>query len=133
MNRRRFLLVTASGAVLVLAQPGLIGRAPWWRRRQEPLTSRFARLLNDRDSARVIGRAYLHEYARGADGDVLLGQILRDMAGGGGRIAWAGDEELKAAVEARIRQDFADDRVVKLEGWILSRTEARLCALTTLA
>jgi hypothetical protein len=120
-------------AALAFAQSRLIGPVAWWRGRREPLTSRLARLLNDRDSARVIGRAYLQKYAEGADCDVVLDQLVRDIAGFGGSVAPAGDKELKAAVEARIRQDFADDRVVKLEGWILSGTEARLCALTTLA
>jgi len=36
---------------------------------------------------------------------------------------------LRDSLEARVRRDFAQGYVVKLEGWILSRTEARLCAL----
>jgi hypothetical protein len=36
-------------------------------------------------------------------------------------------------LQRRIRQDFVEEKVVKLQGWILSATEARLCALTALA
>jgi len=31
-----------------------------------------------------------------------------------------------------VRDDFARGRTVQLEGWILSRTEAEICALTLL-
>ena len=33
---------------------------------------------------------------------------------------------------AAVRQDFREGRSVQVEGWILSRTEAELCALTLL-
>jgi hypothetical protein len=33
----------------------------------------------------------------------------------------------------RVRRDFAEGRTVELEGWVLSRTEARQCALFSLA
>jgi hypothetical protein len=81
----------------------------------------------------VIGLAYLQRYAQKADSQVLLNQIMLNMASSAERLTVAGDEELKALLQRRIHQDFADDKVVKLHGWILSTTEAQLCALTTLA
>jgi hypothetical protein len=35
----------------------------------------------------------------------------------------------RAQLTARVRGDFAAGRIVVLEGWMLSATEARLCAL----
>lgn len=38
----------------------------------------------------------------------------------------------RAAAGARIRADFAAGRVLRLDGWVLSRTEAELCARAAL-
>jgi len=35
-------------------------------------------------------------------------------------------------IQARIRQDFAVANVVTVDGWLLSRLEARLCAIAYL-
>ena len=60
--------------------------------------------------ARTLGAAYLRAYP-----DDPLTTILADD------------------VAARVRDDFADGRVVVLNGWMLSITEARLCALAVRA
>lgn len=39
---------------------------------------------------------------------------------------------LRARVKDQVQRDFADDRTVMLNGWILSVTEARQCALYSL-
>ncbi len=38
----------------------------------------------------------------------------------------------RAELGMRIRQDFASGRVLLVQGWCLSRTEARVCALAAL-
>ena len=40
---------------------------------------------------------------------------------------------LRRELSAAIRRDFSAERTTSLDGWILSQTEARLCALVTLA
>lgn len=35
-------------------------------------------------------------------------------------------------ITERVRLDFCDDDTVCVEGWILSKTEARLCALAAM-
>jgi hypothetical protein len=133
MNRRQFLLFSAGVAAIVFAQTKLTGLIPAWGGRQAHLSARIAALFSHQESAQVIGLAYLQRYAQEGDSQVLLNQMLRNMAGGAERLLLAGDAELKALFQDRIRQDFADDNVVKLHGWILSTTEAQLCALATLA
>lgn len=51
------------------------------------------------------------------DIDNLSGQEIRTIA-----------EKLTA----RIRQDFADESVTRVDGWLLSQTEAKVCALVFL-
>ena len=36
---------------------------------------------------------------------------------------------LLQSLHERISQDFAEERIVIVDGWILSQTEARLCVL----
>jgi hypothetical protein len=55
------------------------------------------------------------------------------IAGGHAALVRASVPEMSALLNDRIRQDFASEQVVKVDGWILSITEARLCALTALA
>jgi hypothetical protein len=48
------------------------------------------------------------------------------------QIADARTETIKTLLLNQQREDFEKGRIVKVQGWILSETEARLCALTTL-
>ena len=80
-------------------------------------------------SAAAVGRAYLLVVPAEADATRLL-QLLRD---GLGRVI-DGDDlvALRRELSAAIRRDFSAERTTSLDGWILSQTEARLCALATL-
>jgi hypothetical protein len=62
----------------------------------------------------------------------LLDRIAADLPEGRRTIRDASDEDLRQLLAASIRSDFEDDRIVEVDGWVLSPTEARLYALTTL-
>jgi hypothetical protein len=70
-------------------------------------------LLANSKAARAIGATYLRAYPN---------DTLADAC------AVAGCP--RPQIAARVRDDFAAGRVVMLDGWMLSVTEARLCALT---
>ena len=70
--------------------------------------------------AAEIGRAVLRAGAVEAD-ERALRQALR--------IGAAESLELGGSWRDAIRRDFAAGETVHVEGWVLSRTEARLCAL----
>jgi hypothetical protein len=63
-------------------------------------------------AARAIGAAYLRAHPNDSLTDA------RAIA-----------TQPRAHIAARVREDFAAGRVVLLDGWMLSVTEARLCAL----
>jgi hypothetical protein len=81
------------------------------------------------DAARMIGEAYVRqmrldtsaESVRKASMSAL--KIIERASTGPDAIT---------ALEAAVRRDFREGRSVQLEGWIISRTEAELCALTLL-
>jgi hypothetical protein len=81
------------------------------------------------DAVRAIGEAYLkHMRIESSPAAILTAAAgtlaLIDAA----RTQTANTTALVAAV----RRDFQEGRVVDLQGWVLSRTELELCALTLL-
>jgi F0F1-type ATP synthase membrane subunit c/vacuolar-type H+-ATPase subunit K len=132
IHRRQFLLLALGVAGSVAAGSKLSGAAEGWLR-QASLRAKLTGLFIHQESAQAIGRAYLQSYPREADALRLEDQIVQGIAGGRALLAATGKPEVSKLLTARIRQDFASDQVVKVQGWILSVTEARLCALTALA
>jgi hypothetical protein len=130
LTRRRFLLRAAiAGAALVPAVHvawsvrGVLGDAS--------LADRIVRLFRHRESARRLGRAYLADRPEEVDPARLLRELAHLQREGGG--ATGRPDDLRQAVAAACTADFAQGRVVRVDGWILARTEARACALVALS
>jgi hypothetical protein len=87
-------------------------------------------VFSDRASARRVGREFLRiEY----DGASVLPE---DDAIGTARMARSvstDQREMRENIRRLIRDDYDEGRTVCVDGWILSITEARLCALATLS
>ena len=120
-TRRRLLKIT--GYSLVAGASSLaFGRAARTAMRsfdRDPHT----RLV---DSMRAVGEAYLNRYPAERSRSVLLGAIQSrsaslDLVTGG---------VTPGVLDRLVVEDFSTDDVVYLNGWTLSRTEARLAALT---
>jgi hypothetical protein len=81
------------------------------------------------DAARAIGEAYLRQL----DVQPTRASILEHTAGALQILAAARNQ--KAALTeltSAVRRDFQEGRVLLLEGWVVSRTEMEICALTLL-
>lgn len=127
LSRRHTL--AAIGAVGALL-PGL-RRARGFSPGPDPAVERLVGLLKHRDSARAIGRAYLALRPEEENADSLVKLI--SYAPEDPMVArQASDAELRAWLRRRQAHDFATGYIVKLDGWLLSATEVRLCALTVL-
>jgi hypothetical protein len=126
--RRRHILaaIGAAGALI----PGLRG-APGFAAVPDPAVERLVSLFKHRDSARAIGSAYLALRPEEADAEDLV-QLISNASGDPMVTAHATEAELRAWLRRRQAHDFANGRIVKLDGWLLSATEVRLCALTAL-
>lgn len=116
----------------------------------QPIEARLGSLLRDRASAVAIGRARLAEGPgsgdrQAVDREAVAGAVaasvasvasmasMASMAGiGPSGLAGAGDQTLRALVDAAIRRDFARGDIVRVRGWLLSRTEVDLCVLAAL-
>jgi hypothetical protein len=94
---------------------------------QELLRSVFS----DPRRAGLVGRVFLEANPDEADLRKLLdGPVGRDWASARGHRSRAA---VRAVLRARIRSDLVASRTTSVGGWILSITEARLCALACMA
>jgi hypothetical protein len=100
----------------------------------------FAKILPDRlgasnvnPSIRCVGLAYRKQQGRMESLESLI-VALDGIADGKDVLSWAqsGADGAKESIRKRIRVDFALGRTINCEGWILSVTEARLCAVALL-
>lgn len=81
------------------------------------------------DAARVAGTAYLTQLGR----DTSQASILAATRDTTALIdAATSQREAIDVLVTAVRRDFREGKSVQVEGWILSRTEAELCALALL-
>jgi hypothetical protein len=87
---------------------------------------------HQRRSARALGRHYLGQCPAEADCDALVELLLGEAESTQpGELPRSGD--LLAFFRKRFAEDFGRGNTVMIRGWVLSRTEARLCALIALS
>jgi hypothetical protein len=95
--------------------------------------ARLRRLLHDPVGARAIGAEYLRARPGEATAAALVEAIAQSVPGGRSVLTKASDRALRALLAERSRADFAEGKTVMLRRWILSETEARLCALAAVS
>jgi hypothetical protein len=124
-TRRRTLGMVLSAAAVALPIPRLAAATS-----PDLVARNLEFFLADLESARAIGRAHLAAQPARAD----VAALVMDLAGSGVPI----DVPIyrsglaRRQLRAQIRQDFADERIGVVDGWCLSLTELRLCALAAL-
>ncbi|MGH8496971.1 MAG: hypothetical protein ACREVN_12640 [Gammaproteobacteria bacterium] len=115
-RRQALVLLGALGGLALLPM-----RDPFAAEPPEPL-ARFKGSL-DAESAARLGRAYLKAHPDEADGGRLLDTIL-DGAGQ--------STDLPRYLSEKARTDFEAGRVIELNDWQVSETEARIFAAVAL-
>jgi hypothetical protein len=130
LSRRHFLALGVAFAAPLL--PGIARLVPLAGRTADPTTAALlARVADLPASARPVGRAYLAAAPGEANVQSLCTCIV-DLLPAGSLTDEADAEEVRVALSALVRDDFRAQRVVVVEGWILSVTEARLYGLAAL-
>ena len=130
LSRRGFLARLLAGAGCLVVGRGASGASPRGAT-PEALAARIVSLVPDRQRAAALGRAYLREAATEASVAGLVAAISSGCLPPLGSHT-GGASDLQRALSARIESDYAEQRVVDVQGWLLSPTEARICALTAL-
>lgn len=123
---RRRLIRGALGAL------GIAGGVAWLER--DRVVRSLCEFLGtghgtDADARARIGAAYLRDFGHEADVGHLETVLRSALTAGDEDPHAAPAADVVARASARIRRDFAEQATVSLDGWLLSRTEVRLCAL----
>ncbi len=89
------------------------------------IRQRLSLTIGDQAAAKHFGQVYLEEHPSETDIELLLKRIGGDMN--------LNDPELLAErLDQQVRNEYRRGESVMVNGWVLSRTEARLYALVTL-
>lgn len=124
-SRREFLYLLTG--VLGVSAGGGIGCGLF--RGAEGTAARLTEFVQLREAWSTIGRSYLEAYPSENSVDTLIDSLMADL----GWIQVPGNEEkLEARLVERIQREFEDVPLVRVEGWLLAPTEARLCAVVAL-
>lgn len=130
MDRRTFLqmLLGVSAATVAVS---LLGRLPGTLG-IDGAAFDLLRVFGNMASATAVGRAYLAAYPAQASVEALTADLVGGLTAVTPQWRTLSKTELQAALRAQIRRDFAAERTVKLQGWLVSLTEAQLCGLAAL-
>lgn len=85
----------------------------------------FLSRITDAETLRAIGKAYTGMFPDESDKDILADFLLKDFPASQKK----GEESLLGYFHGQVDEDFVSGDVVVIAGWVLSRTEARQCAL----
>lgn len=121
-TRRRLLGMACAAAIICRVRPAaaaLADQAPAAAERAALVRS----LLPDLAAARRVGSLYLAQSPSEKDPAVLWSALF----GGSSACDRAACRDILAA---RITADFRSSDVLRLHGWVVARSEARLCALS---
>lgn len=91
------------------------------------------KLIADRQSAVRLGRAYLAAHPRYRHCTTLISDIEQRLQRPVSSVLAMRDvEQITGALQRLVVADYTRDEVVSVAGWVLSKTEAQLYALTAL-
>ena len=121
MDRRQFLQCTTAGMLASLTATACDGDARSLARPE------LLDMLGP-GRARALGARYRQMVPSENDAAALRAAITRGAASAPRRLGI-----LPPSVADQVRDDFAEGRTVVVHGWVLSVTEARQCALFSLA
>ena len=93
----------------------------------------LANLFSHRESAARVGREYLRVRPDEGNLNSLIDLICLSRPERRAELAKANTKRRRELLALQQREDFEQCRIVKVHGWILSETEARLCAVAALA
>lgn len=124
MDRRRFLSLGAAASLSVTV-PTMWEWPDPSAKVKALATPSLPPGLEDPARIRELGCRYRAARPDENDREALTKTLRGDLDAGSSRSA-------SARLKDRVRADFAEGRTVQLDGWILSVTEARQCALFSL-
>lgn len=125
ITRRSFIRAVGCTVLSVLSGSILPKRgfaSPHYR---QPLPLSALGIFSEAGLSRTLGKRYFRTYPKERDYDLLTNLVFgADMP--------SDAEALRQILASRCKIDFSCGNVVTIDGWIMARSEARACALSTL-
>jgi hypothetical protein len=131
MRRRRFLVWLGAAGGLCIGWPAR-ARARFALAQPLQPADRLVVIFRQQTSAAAVGRAYLAGHPGEAGIDHLVIGLRAALRRWDCEPDRADPITLRAAMSRLVKEDFARSRVVQVDGWVLSLSEARLCGLAAL-
>lgn len=133
ITRRRFIRI-----ITLLMPLGLVRFPPalatfFSPTPSDPIVSNLTKIIINKKSSGIVGRAYLRSTPEEADARLLVDLICSSQAGLRSLMVGKEPEQLRTLIRHLQMEDFENGRTARVQGWVLSRTEARLCALVALS
>ena len=132
-DRRQFLTTTLWGGLFAFARPCRAWAILTAQRKGSTLGPGLVQLLRHKESARIIGLEYLRGAPQEAHVQTLIDLLSSDFTQSPIGPHKSDTTRLREFLRLQTQQDFEAGRIVRLQGWMISVTEARLCALVALA
>ena len=129
MTRRRFVAGGALAAAAAFGVTRLVDDEGGRPEARDELTRRVSAGFADRDAARAVGDRYLA--AHPDEDELSVVRALRASDPAWSRVRTPAN--VRRLARRLSRRDYAAGRIVAVDGWYLSETEARICALATFA
>ena len=130
MKRRAFVLLSVTGAsAMIIPTVNCRSRNPWNKALAQP--QYLSHILDDK-TLTEIGMAYRQQVPAESKEDQLVKLLLTDTKG---KMTsdFTDNSTLDSALGQKIHEEFETGMTVIVNGWILSTTEARQCALFSIS
>lgn len=126
MTRRRLLVLF----IAILAASGGV----WWSRRGrlDAAAARLVDTVTPRTSAAQVGAEALASLPTGSAAEHLVVAIAQALGLAPEALTERPADELRQKLQARLREEHLSGDTLSVQGWELSRSEARLYALAFL-
>lgn len=119
MKRRNFILLSATGFAAI-AVPSLVLQSCAIEYDKSLALSQQLAYIWDKETMITVGKEYHKKYPKENSEQKLAKLLLKDISN---------EEGILMTTEQKIIADYKTDNTVLLDGWILSVTEGRQCAL----
>jgi hypothetical protein len=118
-------------ALFGLSGMGVNASASIYTKKGSDRLNSIVNAFHNHDSARIIGAKYLQHWPSEQDIDLLVSEVPSPPAGAE-QLTDTGEVDYWQVITNNRVNDFENGRIAAIDGWLLSRTEARLCAIVAL-
>lgn len=132
LKRRQLLRMVAMAALGGGVGPSMISEPAEAASATAKIADNLLRVYADRNSASIVGTAFLQSLFERPDMDQLVQGLVRNLDLSTEKALASSPSELRHHLKGRSSKEFDLGQTAKVQGWILSKTEAWLCALASL-